>query len=259
MPVVRRSCLLGLAAGAALPTVALAAPPLLLGGEALPPYSFETEGQVGGLHLALCEAALAPLGLQMQWRPMPWRRALADLEAGLLDGVIGATRGHLNERELLMAFPDEPLSWTHNVFVSRRSRPLVFDGLFTLRGLRVAVLAGYQYRPDFMAAPYFHRQPAATHAQSLRMLLADRVDAALLDVATARYLIREQRLADQLQIDPTPIAPGRLYLGLSRRRQLARWAQPFATALRAYKRRPAFADLLAQYGLGMVDVAEPRA
>jgi polar amino acid transport system substrate-binding protein len=259
LPLPRRRSLLAAAVASGLAPARAEPATLLLAGEALPPYSFEAGGGSQGLHLALCEAALAPLGLRLQWQPMPWRRALADLEGGLIDGVIGATRGNLNEREVLMAFPDEPLSWTHNVFVSRRERSLVFDGLFTLRGLRVAVLNGYQYSPDFMAAAYFQRQSAANHGQSLRMLMAGRVDAALLDVASARYLIREQGLQASLHIDAAPIAPGRLYLGFSRQREQARWAEPFAAALRRFKRGPRFAPLLAQYGLGLADVMEPGA
>lgn len=249
---------LGTALGLPAARAGTAGSTLMLGGEAAPPYAIEGGGG-SGLHLALCRAALGSLGLSMQWQAMPWRRALADLESGQLDGVVGATRGHLNEREALMAFPDEPLSWTHNVFVSLRSRPLHFDGLFTLRGLRIAVLAGYQYRPDFMAAAYFQRQPAAHHAQSLRMLLAGRVDAALVEVATARTLIRKLGLGDKLQLDATAIAPGRLYLGLSRQRGQARWAEPVSAALRAFKRGPAFAALLAQVGLQASDVSEPPA
>lgn len=253
----RRRQLLGLGSLLCLPKARATGASLVLGGEALPPYCFRLGDRSAGLHLDLCATALAPLNLRLSWQPMPWRRALADLESGLLDGVVGATRGNLNEREVLMAFPDEPLSWTHNVFVSRRERPLVFDGLFTLRGLRIAVLNGYQYSPDLMAAAYFQRQPAANHGQSLRMLLAGRVDAALLDIATARHLIAEQGLQSELHIDAAPVAPGRLYLGFSRQRGQARWAAPFSAALRRFKRGPAFTPLLARYGLGLSDVTEP--
>lgn len=257
---VRRRQFFGVTAGACLsPAARPDAAVLQLAGEALPPYSFMRADRPAGLHLALCQRVLTELGLGLQWQIRPWRRALVDLEAGLLDGIVGATRGNLNEREAVMAFPDEPLSWTHNVLVSKRERPLVFDGLFTLRGLRIAVLSGYQYSPDFMAAAYFERQPSVNHEQSLRMLLADRVDAALLDVATARFLIREQGLQHRLHIDPSPIASGRLYLGFSRHRSLARWALPFAQALRRFKRGRDFAPLLAQYGLGVADVTEPQA
>lgn len=256
MPCARRHALL---APVALLPAARADAMLVLAGEELAPYSFEEKGRPLGLHLRLCREALAPLGLSLQWRPSPWRRALADLDAGLLDGVIGATRGNLNEREQQMAFPDEPLSWTHSVFVSRRERPVVFDGLFTLRGLRIAVLAGYQYSPDFMAAAYFERQAAASHAQSLRMLLAGRVEAALMDVASARFQIHQQRLTEQLYVDTTPVAPGRLYLGFSRKRGQERWAKPFGAALRAFKRGPGFDRLLADYRLSRADVTEPKA
>jgi polar amino acid transport system substrate-binding protein len=91
------------------------------------------------------------------------------------------------------------------------------------------------------------------------MLLAGRVEAALLDVASARYLIAQQDLSERVHVDDAAIAPGRLYLGFSRQRGMARWAEPFGAALRAYKRKPGFARLLAGYGLRPADVTDPQA
>lgn len=242
-------------AGGRLSPSALAAPPaLLLAGEPLPPFTFEQGGRPAGLHWDLCEHLMRELGQPVRWALMPWRRALMDLSTGQLGGIMGTTRGHLNEREAQMVFSEEPLSHVSNHFVSLSERPVRFDGLFTLRGLRVAMLGGYQHSPDFMAAQYFYRQSAINHTQCLRMLLMGRVDVALVDLAATRYFIHAERLRERLLIDPEPYGSGRLLLGLSRSDAHAELMKRFDDALRRFKRERAYELMLERYGLKRADV-----
>lgn len=252
-PLARRPLLLLAALAASTGRAALAAP-LLLAGEPLPPFSFEQAGQPAGLHWALCEQVMGRLGQTLRWEQLPWRRALADLATGRLDGIIGTTRGHLSEREEQMVFADEALSHVSTHFVSLRERPFRFDGLFTLRGLRVGVMGGYQHSPDFMAAAYFQRQSTLNHEACLRMLLVGRVDVALVDLAATRYFQHAEGLRERLHIDPHPFGRGQLLLGLARSPAHEALARRFSAALRAFKRTADYETLLRAYGLQRADV-----
>lgn len=247
MPLCRRQIL---ALAAALGASAQAgAAPLQLAAEAFPPFSQLVDGRVEGLDCELVQAVLGGLGLRAQIQLLPWKRALLELERGALDGVIGISRGSLNEREEVLAFPDEPLAGSHSHFYYRREQPFVFDGLFTLKGKTVAVLAGYQYPPDFMAAAYFTREPSATHEQSLRKLLARRVDLALVHAGVGEHLLQREGWQDVLVADPATLAPGRLYVGFARQRGHAQLAQRFGEALQRFKASPAYRAMLARYGV----------
>lgn len=246
----RRHWMLGsLAAGLSTPAVRARAEPLVLAAESFPPFSQLQDGLAQGLDWDVVRAALGALGLEARLEILPWKRALVDLEEGLLDALIGVSPGDLNEREVALAFPDEPLSGSHSRFYYRKAQPFVFDGLFTLKGKRISVLTGYQYPPDFNNAPYFQRDASATHEQSLRKLLARRVDLALVHAGVGEHLLQREGWGSELAADPTPIAPGRLYVGFSRRRGHAQLAQRFGLALRQFKARPDYAKLLARYGL----------
>jgi polar amino acid transport system substrate-binding protein len=245
----RHWMLSSLAAGLGGSAAAANGEPLVLAAESFPPFSQMVEGQAQGLDWDVVQAVLSMLGLTARLEILPWKRALLDLEQGLLDGLIGVSPGDLNEREVVLAFPDEPLSGSHSRFFYRRAQPFVFDGLFTLKGKRISVLTGYQYPPDFNNAPYFQRDPSATHEQSLRKLLAQRVDLALVHAGVGEHLLQREGWASELAADPTPIAPGRLYVGFSRQRGRSALAQRFGQALRHFKAQPAYARLLARYGL----------
>lgn len=247
MPLSRRQIV---SSGVALGLPAVAGHlPLQLAAEVFPPFSQQVQGRVEGLDCELVREVLGGLGLRSEIQLLPWKRALLELERGALDGVIGISRGSLNEREEVLAFPDEPLAGSHSHFYFRREQPFVFDGLFTLKGRTVAVLAGYQYPPDFMAAAYFTREPSATHEQSLRKLMAKRVDLALVHAGVGEHLVQRENWTDSLAADPAAIAPGRLYVGFARQRGHALLAQRFSEALRRYKTRPGYRSLLARYGL----------
>lgn len=247
MPLDRRSLL---CSGLAVLPAAQAAPvELQIAAESFPPFSYMQDGVARGLDWELVQAVLTKLGLRARLQVLPWKRAMLDIERGELDAVVGATRGDLNEREELLAFPDEPLYASHSRFYYRREQPFVFDGLFTLKGKVVSVLAGYNYPPDFSAAAYFKRDLSATHEQSLRKLLAGRVDLALVHAGVAEYLIQREGWAKAIAADPTPIAPGRLYMGFSRQRGHAVLAQRFGEVLQTYKGSAAYAALLTRYGL----------
>jgi polar amino acid transport system substrate-binding protein len=236
-----------------------ALPPLRVAAESFPPFSHQTDGRVEGLDFELVSRVLAGLGLRLELSILPWKRALLDLESGVLDAVLGVSRGGLNEREEMLAFPDEPMSTAFSRFYFHVERPFVFDGLFTLKGKRVAVLAGYRHPPDFSAAAYFVREPSATHEQSLRKLLARRVDLALVHGAVGEYLIRREGWGEQLRADEAAIAPGRLYMGFSRQRGHALLAERFSKALRRFKQGADYRRLLARYGLRPEVLAGPQA
>lgn len=81
------------------------------------------------------------------------------------------------------------------------------------------------------------------------MLLAGRVDLALVHAGVAEHLIRREGWRAQLGADPTPIAPGQLYVCFSRRLGHEALARRFGEALRKYKLGPAYAALLESYGI----------
>ncbi|MBB5204296.1 polar amino acid transport system substrate-binding protein [Inhella inkyongensis] len=245
----------GLASRSALAKAA----PLRVAAESFPPFTHQADGRVQGLDVELVSRVMAGLGQTLEISILPWKRALLDLEEGVLDAVLGVSRGGLNEREEMLAFPDEPLSTAYSHFYFRADRPFLFDGLFTLKGKRVAVLAGYRHPPDFSAASYFQREASATHEQSLRKLLAGRVDLALVHAAVGEYLIQREGWSEQLRADAAPIAPGRLYMGFSRQRGHALLAERFGLALQRYKRGPEYRQMLARYGLRPEVLAGPQA
>jgi len=209
------------------------------------PYIYQEDGQAKGLHFEVASEVFKRLNIDVDWVFMPWKRCLAMVEEGQVDGILGLFRRPA--REAFILYPDEPLSQVRFVLFQARARPHQVNTLQDLEGLTVGTSPGYNYSPEFNTASYFRREPGPTHAANLGKLALGRVDLVVTDLQAGRYLLR--RLNLEQQIEPLPLVIGNepQYLGLARKQGREGLAQAFADTLRQFKREPAYAAIMARY------------
>lgn len=153
-----------------------------------PPYTGATLIDAGTAS-AITRAAMTRAGLSMSLQFWPWARAIAELQQGLWDGIIGAW--HSPEREAYMAFP-RPLGILNRIgFMARAGTQIAVNDLGKLGGLRIGVVRDYANPPAFDAAR-LQRDEAFDDLSNLRKLLAGRIDLALIDQGVAFHLLRSQ-------------------------------------------------------------------
>lgn len=211
----RRTALLTLAAAPLGLRAAPAPRALRLVATEFPPYTSATLAD-GGTATAITQAALARVGLSMELQFRPWVRALAELQQGLWDGVIGAW--HHAERERFLAFP-KPLGITNTIgFLARAGTTIAVDDLGKLGGLKIGTVRDYANPPTFEQAR-LQREEAIDDLTNLRKLMAGRIDLALVDKGVAFHLMQTQlrEAASALVWLEPALAEVPLYTALSRR------------------------------------------
>jgi polar amino acid transport system substrate-binding protein len=122
------------------------------------------------------------------------------------------------QREKLLLF-SEPYLENRLVLVGRRGADVSATTLAAMKGKRIAVVDGYSYGGDVeRAGPAFVR--TAGEEDSLRQLLASKVDYALMDELVVNYLIENhaEQAEARLQLGTTPLVTRPLYLAVSRSR-----------------------------------------
>ena len=122
------------------------------------------------------------------------------------------------QREKLLLF-SEPYLENRLVLVGRRGADVSATTLAAVKGKRVAVVDGYSYGGDVeRAGPSFVR--TAGEEDSLRQLLASKVDFALMDELVVNYLVENhaEQAQARLQLGTTPLVTRPLYLAISRSR-----------------------------------------
>jgi len=156
-----------------------AADPLVICVDAAnPPFMSSVEGKAAGLYPALIASALQTAGVSAQMDARPWKRCIADIDAG----TVGVGGIYKNEERL------KKYDFSEQIFVEKmavyynKTHALDFTGVDKLYGKKVGVVRGWSYGDDFDKAVKDGKitvDEVAADAQNFQKLAAGRVDAVL--------------------------------------------------------------------------------
>lgn len=149
---------------------------------------------------------------------LPWVRALEGTEAGAFDILPSAW--YTEDRAEKLLYSGAPIAMSRLVFVKPADSKFEFHTLQDLAGLRVGIVSGYAYEPDFMASPLFQRMPVADVLANLRRVATRHIDLTLDDELTLRFIIhsRAPELAPVLALTHGVLSEQGLFVTFSRKR-----------------------------------------
>ncbi len=168
-----------------LPTVRLAAE------NSWAPYSDE-RGE--GLSNRLVKAAYAAVGYEVDISVMPYARVEYQVLNGVSDGGFNVTRQASTED--LFLFGRVPLLKAAASFYFSREHAKAFESYDALPdGTRIGLILGYEYGDIYQANRHrFIETRVSYQYQLIRMLLAGRIDAAIMFDEVAKFTLAEMQL-----------------------------------------------------------------
>lgn len=193
-------------------------PRLLVTGDfAFPPYSYLQDGQPKGIDVELMQELARRLVLPMDFQLAPFKRVIESVRLGTVDAGMAVLRSP--EREAFALFTGVLHYSTYALFVVK-GQEFPFDAMESLRGKRIGKVRGFFISEAFdaeVAAGRIQVEESVSMEQSLKMLMAGRVDAISGQSVVTRNLARELGLADKLAQLPQALTPDRpAFLVLSR-------------------------------------------
>lgn len=167
------------------------------------PYNCDPDSDQPGYVVEIARAVFGKAGHQVDYRLLPWPRALEGVRRGLFSGAIGATV--TDGRDLI--FGREPVGMQANALALPTARLRAgagfrYTGPESLRSLRLGVAMGYTYDNGPIDA-YLREEEAAGSgrvvsargedviAANLRRLMAGQVDAVLDSAAVLSQAITD--------------------------------------------------------------------
>ncbi len=206
----------------------------LLPGKAAPlkfcyedvPQTPWTQPDGSGLNFVLLKRVEKRLGEQFEFKSLPWKRCLAYVASGEMDGVVAAA--YSAQRAVWGAVPLLPNGEERatarlyfdefHVYV-RHGSPVKWDGkaFANLHG-SVAIQAGFVVaeRLEKMGVELDQSGKSAEHA--LRLLMNGSASVAVLQASQANFLIHhDPRFRGQIEVLPLPFAQVPLHLLMSRK------------------------------------------
>jgi polar amino acid transport system substrate-binding protein len=203
---------------------------VVLEADAWPPFvDAPAPGRQEGYVLELARAVFGDSSRRVEFRVVPWQRAIDRALSGDNDGVIGAS----TTDGAGLTMPQQEMSRNFPVFLVRKGDPWRFNGVATLAGRRLGAIVGYDYRAEVNGYIATHAEdPARVQLlsedtaleQNLRKLIDGRIDTTIDNEASLRWAARQVGVADRVEVAGTIPEVRRLYVAFSpneRGRQLA--------------------------------------
>lgn len=218
------------------------------------PYNCRPEDERPGYLIELARAVFEPLGHEVEYRTLGWKRAIEAVRKGDAHGLVGAAVDDAPD----LIFPEVAAAVAVPVIAVRRGEGFPFAGPESLEGRVLGAILGYEFGGpvgDYLAA--HGRDPRRVQwvsgvdgaLQNLRKLLAGRIDGVYDDRWVIEHYAR--RLGERERIEYVALGVRQeLGIGFSPAREESRaLARAFAEGVRRLRTSGELARLLARYGL----------
>ena len=179
-----------------------------------PPYAAsELPGQ--GLAVELVTTALQRAGYTVKLSEDSLDRILEGSKLGVYD--VFATPWYSDDRNRYLDYSDPYLESTIR-FIKRKETDFKYTGLASLKKMRVGVVQGYAYDPDFDQAHDFNKPSERNLIQNLLKLTQKRIQLTLDDELVLRYEINRfmPKTMKNLEFVQRPLAVRSVHIGVSR-------------------------------------------
>ncbi|MGD8429107.1 MAG: transporter substrate-binding domain-containing protein [Ectothiorhodospiraceae bacterium] len=216
------------------------------------PMNCEPGSDRPGYMIEMAHAIAADAGYRVDYRILPWQRALRAVRKGRYDCVVGAYRTDAPD----FVFPHNPWGIDRTALFVKAGNPWRYHGLASLAGQRVGIIGGYAYGGGLEEYARAHptlfdvfnaNKALETH---LRSLMAGRITAVAESVYVMRHTLKIMRLQSSVKEAGRVGAPTPMYIACSptsaQSRQLVRIFDEGVIRLRKSGR---LAQILEHYGL----------
>ncbi|PTU76130.1 substrate-binding periplasmic protein [Pseudomonas mangrovi] len=173
-----------------------------------------------GIASRIVAEAFALEGIEVRWEFHPWARSLLLAERGDRHGsAVWLSSPHRKET----FFVSDPILDSTYYLFHRKDRPLHWESIEDLAGLRLGATTGYDYGEPFQRAEAqqsLQIRRLGSDLLGFRQLLAGRLDAFPMDKVVGFDLLHEQFSSAErarLSFHPRPLRSDSLHLLLSRR------------------------------------------
>jgi len=180
-----------------------------------PPYNFTLRGKRTGMDTEIVEAMLKEIGVYPVHRPMTWPEVVRAHDENEVDV---AFQFFTSPRRLERGHLIGPYRVGATVLMVRSNSDIVYTGIEDLRGLRVGVVEGFEYTPEFDKSEVFEKIPSSSSVVSFRRLLLGRVDAIAGDLQVLKYLADSEGRTASVKILPKPLAMVPRYISVPKAR-----------------------------------------
>lgn len=218
------------------------------------PYNCTPGSDKPGYMIEIAQKVFAEAGHTLDYRTMPWSRAIAESRAGKFDGIVGATPGDAED----FVFPANSLGESSNVFWVNKGDAWRFTGMASLDAIAIGTIRDYSYGDELDAYIGKHEKDAkrvqvASGDNALdinfKKLAAKRIGALVEDHNVAEYYLAGSGQAGKFQIAGN-LGEDALYIAFSPASKDGKaYAKLLSDGVDKLRKSGELAKILKKYGL----------
>ncbi|MBL1375776.1 transporter substrate-binding domain-containing protein [Zobellella iuensis] len=212
-----------------------------------PPFVTDDQA-MPGVSVEILAAALKTQGMEVDFKIMPWSRALEETSKGRLD-LLPAT-WFTQERTEYLVYSESYLE-NELSFIKRADDGFEFTDISSLNGKSVGVVRGYGYGDEFLSAANFNKPEANDLVSNLKKLMAQRIDLTLEDKLVALSSMKEAGLESQdFAFSSTALSTNPLHVTSGKANPNSTlYIEAYNRGLAEIKSNGTFDAILAKYGI----------
>jgi len=105
------------------------------------PYICGSEAGKNGIAVDISAAVFKKAGYKLEFKIVPWKRAIIDTKKGKYDAIVCATQNDAPD----FIYPEEPIAVQKTCFYTDQSSNWKYENINSLSGIKLGVIGGYHY------------------------------------------------------------------------------------------------------------------
>jgi polar amino acid transport system substrate-binding protein len=245
----------------------------------IPPFEWENENGVQGIHIDLVRAVGKRLGYKVDFETVAWKRALIKMQVKACDAItyvsktvdreefiffmegniISKTNVHFftidqTEKKEKMTFWKIRSFKDFKEWISGKEpppfEPLNIDrSIYNLKENKFAVQKGYSYGDEFENIEGLNKVFAGTIYDLKNYILSGEANIGLADIDYFTSLFKDEDFFKRVRFSKDPYFVSMNYIGFSKKPQNLELAKKFADEMIAFKKTQDYKDLLLKYNI----------
>ncbi len=163
-----------------------------------PPYMIVENGKVEGLDTDIIKEVCKQIGIEPQFKGVPWKRALAMAETGEAGAIYALFR--TEERTKFLFFTADPLDTVNTVIFTRKGSNEKITGLDALKGKQLGVVGGFSYGPIFDNYSGLNKVPCNDQEELVRILYHGRISLGVAPELPFLYTCKKMNFQDNFEV-----------------------------------------------------------
>ncbi|MFZ5569783.1 MAG: substrate-binding periplasmic protein [Thermodesulfobacteriota bacterium] len=218
------------------------------------PINCDPGTQAPGFMVEFAKIIFAKAGHSVEYKQVPWTRAVMEARKGNYHGIIGAYRGDAPD----FIFPENEQAVIGNSFFVLRDSTWTYTGLPSLDRVKIGLILGYDYGEEI--DQYTQKNKDSTKVQmnsgekalekNIKKLLAGRIDAVLENNYVFEYKASRMNIMDKIKPAGVAVQPDKAYIAFSPAHHKSKeYAEILSRGMEEIRASGELAKILEQYGL----------